>query len=89
MYRFLKCFVMVVMVFISTLDLTAKEKIFAGYFDILVNSAEGTEVTDEYIWKEIRMYLSGLFLRNIILRLSDRMRGIFSVWIHDMTCPTG
>lgn len=45
MYRFLKCFVMVVMVFISTPDLTAKEKIFAGYFDILVNSAEGTEVT--------------------------------------------
>ena len=36
---------MVVMGFISTLDLTANEKIFAGYFDILVNSAEGTEVT--------------------------------------------
>lgn len=36
---------MVVMAFISTPDLTAKEKIFAGYFDILVNSAEGTEVT--------------------------------------------
>ena len=45
MYRFLKCFVIVVMGFISTLDLTANEKIFAGYFDILVNSAEGTEVT--------------------------------------------
>ena len=45
MYRFLKCFVMVVMAFISTPDLTAKEEIFAGYFDILVNSAEGTEVT--------------------------------------------
>ena len=63
-----------------------EEKVFAGYFDIPINSPEGTEVIGRIHLERNKDVLQPPFLPVTILRFSSK-RTDCSIWTPDTTYP--